>query len=107
MAIGRTLLAVAIALSVAWFPVAGAVAATPVEMSVSDGGCCPDPVQLCDMAKDGCMSMPACSVFSSALSEPSVVDDAFAAVATDLAPLPAGKALPSRTSGPPLRPPQV
>ncbi len=107
MAIGRTLLAAAIALSVAWFPVAGAVAATPVEMSVSDGGCCPDPVQPCDMATAACMSMPTCSAFSSTLSEPSVLDYAFAPVATGLAPLPANEIFCSRTNGPPLRPPQV
>jgi hypothetical protein len=110
MAIARTLSALLIALSVALLPVASAVARTAAsaEMSMSDGDhdCCPNVMPPCDMSKDGCMSMAACGLLTSALSEP-LVAIAFPLIAARAVPLPTSDALVSLASGPPLHPPQV
>lgn len=110
MATARTLSALLIALSIALLPVASAAAriATSAEMSMPDGGdCCPNAVQPCDMTKDGCLSMAACGLLTSTLSEPAILAIAFPLVAASAVPLPAEDALVSRGSGPPLHPPQI
>jgi hypothetical protein len=111
MAIARTLSALLIALSVALLPVASAAARTaaPAEMSMSDGDhdCCPNAVQPCDMTKDGCMSMAACGLLTSTLSEPANPVVAFPLIASSALPLTVSEVLDSGASGPPLHPPQI
>jgi hypothetical protein len=111
MAIVRTLSALLIALSVAWLPLAsrGAQAAAATEMSMSEGDhdCCPNAAQPCDMTKDGCMSMAACGLLTSTLSEPAIFEIEFPLVATRKVAPPTSDVLDSHTSGPPLHPPQI
>lgn len=109
MAIARILFAALIALSVASLPVASAAVPEPAEMSMSDGDhdCCPNATQPCDTTKDGCMSMMTCGLYSSTLSETSILEFTFPPIAIGPVPLLAAEVLHSRTSGPPLHPPQV
>jgi hypothetical protein len=115
MALARLVSALLIALSVALAPIAGTAAPAQIAMPMSDdatsmsgGGhdCCPDATQPCDMSKDGCMSMAMC-VSAAVFSAPSVLDVALPVVASQSLALPFSNALHSRTSGPPLRPPQI
>lgn len=111
MAIARTLSALLIALSVALLPVASAAARTaaPAEMSMSDSDhdCCPNAVQPCDKMKDGCMSMAACGLLTSTLSQPAILAIVFPLIASSVLPLPVSDVLDSGASGPPLHPPQI
>jgi hypothetical protein len=111
MAFVRVLFTALIALSVASLPVASAAARTaaPAEMSMPDGDhdCCPNAVQPCDMTKDGCMSMAACGLLTSTISEPAVFAIAFPLIAASVLPLPVSDVLDSGASGPPLHPPQI
>lgn len=110
MATARTLSALLIALSIALLPVASAAAriATSAEMSMPDGGdCCPNAVQPCDMTKDGCLSMAACGLLTSTLSEPALLAIAFPPIASIVLLLPVSDVLDSGASGPPLHPPQI
>jgi hypothetical protein len=59
------------------------------------------------MTKDGCMSMAACGLLTSTLSEPAVIEIEFPLVATGVVHLPTSDALDSHASGPPLHPPQI
>lgn len=104
----RILAAVLIVLSVAFAPIAGGAATAAAEMSMTVGGdhdCCPNAVQPCDMSEDGCMSMAACAApaFFSTPSEHAFVLPRVAA--GPLTPL-FSEVAPSRTSSPPLHPPQ-
>ena len=113
MAFARTILALLIALSVAWLPAAGAAAfkfksQEMVEMSASEPmDCCPPAANPCDKSMGDCASMAACIVnclgFATGASSPFVYPTT---LATLMPPFESG-VLPSQMGNPPFRPPRV
>ena len=113
MGVGRTILALLIALSVASLPTASAAVfklkpQAVTEMSASEPmDCCPPAADPCDKAMTDCGSMAACMVnclsYSGGMSSPLVYPVALAA----LMPLFESADLPSHTGSPPFRPPRV
>ena len=113
MAFVRTILALLIALSVAWLPAAGAAAFKfksheMTEMSASEpmDDCCPSAADPCKGMPD-CASMAACMVnclsYAGGASSPSVYPVALAAVMHVFE----SGILHSQTTNPPFRPPRV
>jgi hypothetical protein len=110
MTIGRTVLALLIALSVAMLPAAGAAgmnshSPAAADMSVMEDmrDCCPHKANPCD----DCGTMAACALkcfsFAGASSSAIVFPLNFAKVVTTFV----GNPLSSQTSSPPFRPPRV
>jgi hypothetical protein len=121
MRVGRTILALLLALSVAMLPAAagaGVSSKSPetadisdtdmstTDMSAMEGDCCPHKANPCDQADD-CATMAACALkcFSFAGAPWSVIvfPSSFAKLAAPFA----DKSFPSQTGSPPFRPPRV
>src|SRR5205085_70824 len=113
MGVGRTILAVVVAVSVAWLPAASGASVQlkstdMTDMSVSEAmdDCCPH-ANPCDQAMADCGSMAACMVnclsYAGGMSSPLVYPVQLAA----LMPLFESADLPSHTGSPPFRPPRV
>ena len=112
MRIGRTILAILIALSVAILPAAGAAvvssqSAAPEGMSMTDDmDCCPHKANPCDKADD-CGTMATCALkcfsFAGTPSSIFVFPPTFAKMTASLAVNPFS----SQTGTPPFRPPRV
>jgi hypothetical protein len=113
MDIGRTILAVLIALSVAILPAAGGAGVSgkspePADMSMTDDmDCCPHKANPCEKAMDDCAAMATCVLkcfsFVGTLSSTIVFPSACAKMATFFA----NNSFSSQTSSPPFRPPRV
>jgi hypothetical protein len=118
MNVGRTILALFVALSVAMLPVAagaGVSSKSPADMSMTEDmamtegmpDCCPHQANPCDHAMDDCGSMAGCVLksFSFAGTSSSVI--VFPATfAKMIAPL-EHNPFSSQTSAPPFRPPRL
>jgi hypothetical protein len=113
MGIGRTILAVLIALSVAILPAAGSAGMSakspePADMSMMEDmtDCCPHKANPCEKAMD-CGAMATCVLkcfsFVGTLSSTIVFPSACATMATFFA----NNSFSSQTSSPPFRPPRV
>jgi hypothetical protein len=112
MNLGRTILALLIALSVAMLPAVGAAGlgvkpADMVDMSaMEDMDCCPPDANPCkDM--DKCASMAACALKCFSASQPSFSAIIFPSQLASLTPSLGTDPFHSRTSSPPFRPPRV
>ncbi len=113
MKIGRTILALLIALSVAMLPavagVAGAVksAETASMSAMDDMDCCPHKSNPCDKAMGDCGSMATCALkcFSFSATVPS--DIVFPSLVASLGPSFGAQPFHSQTGSPPFRPPRV
>jgi hypothetical protein len=114
MSIGRTILALLIALSVAMLPAAGSAGVSskspaPTDVSMMDEmhDCCPPEANPCNHAMDNCGSMATCALkcFSFAGTSSSVIVFP-AAFAKMIAPL-EHNPFSSQTRAPPFRPPRV
>jgi hypothetical protein len=114
MNIGRTILALLIALSVAMLPAAGGAGVgtklpEPADMSMAEDmhDCCPHKADPCDKAVDDCGTMATCALkcfsFAGASSSIIVFPSAFAKMTA----LFAGNPYSSQTGSPPFRPPRV
>ena len=114
MAIGRTMLAVLIALAVALLPAAAGAAfkappARAMEMSASqtmDDGC-PGPADSSDKAAGDCTSMAACAVncFNFVGLDPALLPSP--PVQATIGPVPTDEFATSRPTNPPFRPPRI
>jgi hypothetical protein len=113
MNVGRTILALLIALSVAMLPAAGGpgAAAKSADMAgmaaMDDMDCCPHKTNPCDKALGDCSSMATCALkcFSFSATSPSFV--VFPSFVSILNPLFGANALHSQKGSPPFRPPRV
>jgi hypothetical protein len=112
MNIGRTILALLIALSVAMLPeVASAnIAVKSTEMAemadmaaMEDMDCCPHKAKPCDH----CWSMATCQLTHFGFFATSASDIIFPSVATSLSPLSGANAFHPQEGNPPFRPPRV
>jgi hypothetical protein len=113
MKIGRIILALMIALSVAMLPAAGGGSAVMKSIdstdmaAMEDMDCCPHKASPCDMAMDGCASMAACALtwltFSDTASSPVIFPSRLAQLNPALGTSP----FKSQTGIPPFRPPRV
>jgi hypothetical protein len=113
MSIGRTILALLVALSVALVPAAGgagvsASSPNPADMSAMEDmhDCCPK-ANPCDKAMDDCGTMATCALkcFSFAATLSSTI--AFPATFAKMTPLLGGNPFSSQMGSPPFRPPRV
>jgi hypothetical protein len=113
MSIGRTILALLVALSVALLSAAAgagvnAKSPSPADMSMMDdmSDCCPK-ANPCDKAMDDCGTMATCALkcFSFAATSSSVI--AFPSTFAKMTPLFGGNPFSSQTGTPPFRPPRV
>ena len=112
MNIGRTILALLIALSVAMLPAAGGAGVkspAPAGMSVMEDmpDCCPHKADPCEKAMDDCAAMATCALkcFSFAATASSIIvfPSTLASMMTPFAANPFA----SQTGSPPFRPPRV
>ena len=113
MRIGRTILAVLIALSVAILPAAGAAvvssqSAAPAGMSMTDDmDCCPHKANPCEKAMEDCTAMATCALkcfsFAGTLSSAIV----FPSASTKMTASFAANPLSSQTGTAPFRPPRA
>jgi hypothetical protein len=119
MRVGRTILALLLALSVAVLPAAAGARVSPkspetADMSATDMSgtdmsamdCCPHKTNPCDQADD-CATMAACALkcfsFAGTSWSTIVFPSSFAKLAAPFA----DKSFPSQTGSPPFRPPRV
>lgn len=111
MAIGRTILALLVAFSVATLPVAGgaAVSVNSAEASVSDAMSddCDHHVMPCQKAKDDCGSMAACALKCFGFSVSSISDFIFPLTLADATSSLASNPFRSHIGSPPFPPPRV
>ena len=114
MGIGRTILAVLIALSVAMLPAAGGVGVSgkspePADMSMTEDmtDCCPHKANPCEKAMDDCAAMATCVLkcFSFVGTLSSII--VFPSAGAKMAAFFANNPFSSQTSSPPFRPPRV
>ena len=114
MNIGRTILALLVALSVALLPaagVAGVSAKSPDsgDMSTMEDmhDCCPPQANPCDKAMDGCSTMASCALkcFSFAATSSSVI--VFPSILATMTASFVSRSFPSQMGSPPFRPPRV
>src|SRR5215831_10427447 len=112
MNVGRTILALLIALSVAMLPtVASAnIAVTSTDMTemaemaaMEDMDCCPHKAKPCDH----CSSMATCQLTHFSFFATSASDIIFPSVAASLSPLSGANAFHPQEGNPPFRPPRV
>ncbi len=123
MSIGRTILALVLALSVAVLPAGGAVGMSsespaPTDLSAMEDmtgmsamedmqGCCPHKVDPCDKSAGDCCSMATCALkcfsFAGTGSATIVFPSTFAKMAAAVAANPFS----SQTGSPPFRPPRA
>jgi hypothetical protein len=112
MNVGRTILALLIALSVAMLPAAGGAGVkslAPAGMSVMEDmpDCCPQKADPCEKAMDDCAAMATCALkcfsFAGAASSIIVFPSTFASMTIPFAANPFS----SQTGSPPFRPPRA
>jgi len=109
----RTMMAIAIALSVALLPVSGAAVASvksiPADVSMSAGmdDCCPDHAKPCPQTKDDCQSMAFCSASSINLANLAAPEFRYPPVASNPLSILTERAIPPLGGSPPFRPPRV
>ena len=112
MNVGRTILALLIALAVALLPAAGGAGVkspAPAGMSVMEDmpDCCPQKTDPCAKAMDDCAAMATCALkcfsFAGAASSIIVFPSTFASLAIPLAANPFA----SQPGSPPFRPPRI
>jgi hypothetical protein len=112
MSIGRTILALLIALSVAMLPAAvgsglGIKSADMTEMSsMEDMDCCPHKANPCDQM-DGCTSMAACALHCFSFLGSASLPFAYPLALANRMPVLQDGNIHSQTSSPPFRPPRV
>jgi hypothetical protein len=114
MSIGRTILALLIALSVAMLPaVAGAgISVKSADMNVMSAmedmpDCCPHKANPCDRAMDGCTSMAACALKCFSFAGTSFSNIVFPSSSAKMPASIATNPFSSQTGSPPFRPPRV
>ncbi len=113
MQIGRTILALLIALSVAMLPAvggAGAIAKSAdmtAMAAMEDMDCCPHKTNPCDKAMDDCASMATCALKCFSFSATTLSDIVFPLRVASLSPLFGAQLFHSQTGSPPFRPPRV
>jgi hypothetical protein len=114
MSIGRTILTLLIALSVAILPTAGAADVSvkspePADMSMMEDmtDCCPHKTNPCEKTMNDCAAMATCVLkcfsFTGTSSSNIVFPSAFAKMTASIA----GNPFPSQAGSPPFRPPRV
>jgi hypothetical protein len=113
MGIGRTILAILIALSVAVLPAVGAAVVTsqsaaPAGMSMTDDmDCCPHKANPCEKAMEDCTAMATCALkcfsFAGTSSSTIVFPLTYAKMTASFASNP----FPSQAGSPPFRPPRA
>jgi hypothetical protein len=114
MNVGRTILALLIALSVAMLPAAGGAGANvrsphPADMSAMEDmpDCCPQKANPCEQAMDDCAAMATCALkcfsFAGAASSIIVFPSTFASMTIPFAANPFA----SQPGSPPFRPPRI
>jgi hypothetical protein len=112
MSVGRTILALLIAISVAMLPAAGGAGVkspAPADMAMMQDmpDCCPQKADPCAKAMDDCASMATCALkcfsFAGAASSIIVFPSAFASLAIPFAANPFA----SLPGSPPFRPPRI
>jgi hypothetical protein len=110
MSIGRTILALLIALSVAILPAAGAGVSSkspePADMSMMEDmtDCCPHP---CEKAMDDCAAMATCALKCFSFTGTSSSSIVFPSTSAKMTLSFAGNPFSSQTGAPPFRPPRV
>ena len=117
MSIGRTILALLIALSVAMLPAAAgariSVKSTNVpgtsDMSAMEGmpDCCPHNANPCDKAMDDCASMATCALKCFSFAGTAFSSIVFPSTSAKMPASIAGDPFASQTGYPPFRPPRV
>jgi hypothetical protein len=117
MALGRTILAFMIALSVAMLPAAGGMAvastadvATMTDSSMADTAmmdCCPGSKMPFDKAAGNCCAMAACALKCFGFSGTTFSDLVFPPSKTTVEPSRVRQGFRSREGNPPFRPPRV
>ena len=114
MGIGRTILAVLIALSVATLPAAGGAGVSakspePADMSMMEDmtDCCPHKANPCEKAMDDCAAMATCVLkcFSFAGTSSSTI--VFPSTSAKMTASFATNSFSSQTGSPPFRPPRA
>ena len=114
MGIGRTILALLVALSVAMLPAAGGAGVSvkspePADMSMMEDmtDCCPHKANPCEKAMDDCAAMATCVLkcFSFAGTLSSII--VFPSAGAKMAAFFANNPFSSQTGSPPFRPPRV
>jgi hypothetical protein len=114
MSIGRTILALLIALSVAILPAAAAagvsvksLGAVGISMTDDMSDCCPHKANPCGKAMDECAAMATCALkcfsFAGTISATLIFPSTFVKLAASFA----ADRLSSQTGSPPFRPPRV
>jgi hypothetical protein len=117
----RTMMAIAIALSVALLPVSGAAVASvksseqsipadvsmPAGMSAGMDDCCPDHAKPCPQAGDDCQSMASCSTSSVNLANLADPEFRYPALTGNPLSVLEEHAVPPLGGSPPFRPPRV
>jgi hypothetical protein len=111
MGIGRTILAVVVAVSVAMLPVAGGATLNTKssEMSVSEPmhDCCPDHDKPCDRTIDDCTSMAACALKCCNFTGSFFSELVLPPIPASTVPVLVTGAVHSQSGSPPFRPPRV
>jgi hypothetical protein len=112
MRIGRTILALLVALSVAMLPAAGGAGVSPkspepADMSMTDdmSDCCPHKANPCEKAMDDCMATCVLKCFNFAGTLSSII--VLPSVCAKMAAFFANNSFSSQTGSPPFRPPRV
>jgi hypothetical protein len=114
MCIGRTILALLIALSVAFLPAAGVAGGSvkspeSADMSAMEDmhDCCPPQANPCDKAMDCCGTMAGCALkcFSFAATASSII--VFPSISATMTASLVSHSFPSQMGSPPFRPPRV
>ena len=113
MNIGRTILALLIALSVAVLPAAGVAGGIPKSTDVADMSamedmdCCPHKYNPCDKGMDDCSSMATCALKCFSFNGTSFSNLVFPSLLASLNPPLWTNPFRSQTNSPPFRPPRA
>jgi len=113
MRIGRTILALLIALSVAMLPAAAGArpSVKPTDLTamsaMEDMDCCPHKANPCDKGMDDCASMAACALKCFSFATPSFSSIVFSSASAKMPASIASNPFASQTGSPPFRPPRV
>jgi hypothetical protein len=113
MGIGRTILAILIALSVAILPAAAAAAVSsqspaPAGMSMTDDmDCCPHKANPCEKAMEDCAAMATCVLKCFSFTGTSSSTIVFPSTSAKMTATFAGNPFSSQAGSPPFRPPRV
>jgi hypothetical protein len=113
MRIGRTILALLIALSVAMLPAAGVAivssqSAAPEGMSMTDDmDCCPHKANPCEKAMEDCATMATCALKCFSFTGTSSSTIVFPSTSAKMTASFATNSFSSQTGSPPFRPPRI